>query len=521
MANAQQLYILRQGWSTWNAWRQQHLEEWIDLRGANLSGADLRGATLSRADLRDAKLNGADLSGANLRGANLSGANLSVAGLFEADLSGANLSSASLSNAFLRRADLFSASLSNAFLRRADLSSASLSNADCDMADLSGANLRGADLSRANLSRANLSEAFLRRANLQGAHLAITNFRWADLSGADFRGAYLIKTDFQSANLRGANFDRVPFDVTNEDEAPQQQISVTVSIALPQAAIDPNALAYLQDALYRFMETWGFGLEGGREPVRGSFFRFWRFRSKHSYTPDTATMLQEHGHDALQRGIHQTSDPTVSPLLVDAAVRLIDALKPFDEGAIHLGHLLVVKSKREGQSSIQLTTLSPVWARRLDEYPELLRDPTAWHTLIMSSDYDVFLCHNADDKPAVKAIAEQLQQRGLRPWLDEWALRPGDDWLLVLEQQIVNIPVAAVFIGPYGEGPWQVHEYRALLQEHVKRKCRVIPVILPSCQESPELPVFLKAFHHVDFRQSCPPPLEALVCGIKAIMPKY
>jgi tetratricopeptide (TPR) repeat protein len=39
--------------------------------------------------------------------------------------------------------------------------------------------------------------------------------------------------------------------------------------------------------------------------------------------------------------------------------------------------------------------------------------------------FDVFLCHNSQDKPKVKEIAEKLKQQGLTPWLDVWELRPG------------------------------------------------------------------------------------------------
>jgi len=39
--------------------------------------------------------------------------------------------------------------------------------------------------------------------------------------------------------------------------------------------------------------------------------------------------------------------------------------------------------------------------------------------------YDVFLCHNSRDKPAVTDIEERLRGRGLRCWLDRHELRPG------------------------------------------------------------------------------------------------
>jgi hypothetical protein len=234
--------------------------------------------------------------------------------------------------------------------------------------------------------------------------------------------------------------------------------------------------------------------------------------------------LQEMGYAAFQQGVHPTSDPTVPIPLMKAATELITALDRFDEGTIRIGNILIIKSIRNGKPSLQVTTLSSVLVEQLDANPTLLGDPTTLHSLITHFPmqtplsfpaYDVFLCHNGDDKPAVEDIAGQLQQRGIRPWLDEWALRPGDDWLTVLEQQIVNIPVAAVFIGPCGEGPWQAFEYHALLQEYVNKQRRVIPVILPGYEGSLQLPTFLRAFHYVGFRQTCPQPLDALVRGIR------
>ncbi|MEM9537768.1 MAG: toll/interleukin-1 receptor domain-containing protein, partial [Cyanobacteria bacterium P01_E01_bin.45] len=69
------------------------------------------------------------------------------------------------------------------------------------------------------------------------------------------------------------------------------------------------------------------------------------------------------------------------------------------------------------------------------------------------AEFDVFLCHNSEDKDAVIEIAEQLEACGVRPWLDEWELRPGLSWQFALEQQIGQIATAAVFVGETGIGP--------------------------------------------------------------------
>ena len=47
-----------------------------------------------------------------------------------------------------------------------------------------------------------------------------------------------------------------------------------------------------------------------------------------------------------------------------------------------------------------------------------------------SFEFDVFLSHASVDKPAVRELAERLKADGLRVWLDEWVIQPGDSILL-------------------------------------------------------------------------------------------
>ncbi|MEO1392668.1 MAG: GUN4 domain-containing protein [Cyanobacteria bacterium J06634_5] len=133
--------------------------------------------------------------------------------------------------------------------------------------------------------------------------------------------------------------------------------------------------------------------------------------------------------------------------------------------------------------------------------------------------FDVFMCHNGEDKPAVIRIAEQLQTQGIQPWLDEWELRPGLDWQVALEAQIEQIKTAAVFVGPAGLGPWQVREMQAFLREFVERGCPVIPVLLPDAPAEPKLPTFLRGKTWVDFRRESPEPFGRLVWGITGVKP--
>ena len=121
-------------------------------------------------------------------------------------------------------------------------------------------------------------------------------------------------------------------------------------------------------------------------------------------------------------------------------------------------------------------------------------------TIPMEEQFDVFLSHNSRNKPTVRQLAEALQQRGLKVWLDEWELVPGRPWQEALEEIIRTTRSAAVLVGKDGLGPWEIPEMRGCLSEFVSRKLPVIPVLLPDAPSEPNLPLFLKGLTWVDLR---------------------
>jgi hypothetical protein len=166
----------------------------------------------------------------------------------------------------------------------------------------------------------------------------------------------------------------------------------------------------------------------------------------------------------------------------------------------------------------RLKVIASSLVQEMDRAADIQRDretvQTSLQGKIETRDFDVFLCHNGADKPAVKKVGEQLKQKGILPWLDEWELRPGLPWQPLLEQQIKQIKSAAVFVGKNGRGPWQDKELYAFLRQFLKRDCPIIPVILPDCENAPELPTFLEGMTWVDLRKQEPEPMEHLIWGI-------
>jgi hypothetical protein len=169
---------------------------------------------------------------------------------------------------------------------------------------------------------------------------------------------------------------------------------------------------------------------------------------------------------------------------------------------------------REERLEVVLPSAVPAMDRAADAGRERDAAAAVLQGKIETGDFDVFLCYNSEDNPAVKEIGERLKERGILPWLDEWELRPGLPWQRLLEQQIGQIKSAAVFIGQSGIGPWQQLELEAFLREFVGRGCPVIPVLLPDAPKKPGLPVFLRGMTWVDFRKRDPDPMEQLIWGI-------
>jgi TIR domain-containing protein len=136
--------------------------------------------------------------------------------------------------------------------------------------------------------------------------------------------------------------------------------------------------------------------------------------------------------------------------------------------------------------------------------------------------FDVFLCHNSDDKPTVREIGKRLKERRILPWLDEWEVPPFVTWQDELEKAISQIGSVAVFVGPSGVGPWQDIEIQTLLQEFAKRRIRMGLVWLPGALGTPDtigVPRFITIFNWVDFRKTDPDPLEQLLWGITGQRP--
>ena len=119
--------------------------------------------------------------------------------------------------------------------------------------------------------------------------------------------------------------------------------------------------------------------------------------------------------------------------------------------------------------------------------------------------YDVFLSHNAKDKPRVRRLAERLKQAGLqmeaglRLWFDEWNVRSGDIIALKMDEGLEQSRVLLLCIAPaaLASGWVALERSTAIHRDPSNAGRRFIPLLLADCN----LPDTLRRYKYVDFRE--------------------
>ena len=142
--------------------------------------------------------------------------------------------------------------------------------------------------------------------------------------------------------------------------------------------------------------------------------------------------LREHGNRGVSHGVHRTSFPTknLPPELFSCngpnGVFNIQSAGANSEATATIEDILSdprtdlrakIVQLRGDEVELSLIRVSPI------EFPLGEREQDSRAQI-----FDVFLCHNSVDKPAVRENAEMLVKVGIKPWLDEEQIRPGASW---------------------------------------------------------------------------------------------
>ncbi|MBL8768965.1 MAG: toll/interleukin-1 receptor domain-containing protein, partial [Planctomycetes bacterium] len=107
----------------------------------------------------------------------------------------------------------------------------------------------------------------------------------------------------------------------------------------------------------------------------------------------------------------------------------------------------------------------------------------------------VFVSHASEDKARVRELADALRSRGFDPWLDEWEIHGGDDFVRRINEGIHACPVAViVFSASAWRSPWVDAETSYLAYARIKEGKVVVPLVLGDVA-SESIPALLRPVH--------------------------
>lgn len=111
--------------------------------------------------------------------------------------------------------------------------------------------------------------------------------------------------------------------------------------------------------------------------------------------------------------------------------------------------------------------------------------------------FDMFLSYKSEDFPWVKRLKDNLQQRGVRVWLDKDEIRPGDLFAQALENGLETSRAVGLVVTPNSlESGWVREEYYRAISLTKEAGLQLIPLLLREAT----LPGFLAGRQFVDFR---------------------
>ena len=110
--------------------------------------------------------------------------------------------------------------------------------------------------------------------------------------------------------------------------------------------------------------------------------------------------------------------------------------------------------------------------------------------------FDVFLSHSAKDKAVVRELAARLQRDGVRVWLDEEQIKPGDSIPAKIEDGLEHsrVLVLCMSANAFGSDWAQLEAGTFRFRDPLNRERRFIPLRLddaPIKHSSPALPLTL------------------------------
>lgn len=114
--------------------------------------------------------------------------------------------------------------------------------------------------------------------------------------------------------------------------------------------------------------------------------------------------------------------------------------------------------------------------------------------------FDVFLSYSSRDSDVILPLAERLRKDGIRVWLDQWEIRPGDNIPVKIEEGLEACRVLVLCMSAQAfQSDWPKLESGTFrFRDPLNRTRRFVPLLLDDTQ----IPGSLSQFRYIDWRES-------------------
>lgn len=124
----------------------------------------------------------------------------------------------------------------------------------------------------------------------------------------------------------------------------------------------------------------------------------------------------------------------------------------------------------------------------------------------------IFLCHSHKDKPFARKLSEKVKANGIRVWIDEAEMLPGDSLISKIESAIEEFAYLGVILSPNSvSSEWVRIEVNLALTMEIKgKRVKVLPLLYQKCN----IPGFLGDKVYADFTEDFEVGFESLLARL-------
>jgi TIR domain len=112
-----------------------------------------------------------------------------------------------------------------------------------------------------------------------------------------------------------------------------------------------------------------------------------------------------------------------------------------------------------------------------------------------------FISHASSDKSFVRQLASDLEKHGIKTWVDEAQIGPGDDFISKIEEGIMKASHIIIVLSRQSSiSSWVREETHAAQIYSIRSEAKIVPLLLGELNTE-EIPLLLRSRLYVDFRE--------------------